>query len=550
MARTKLTLFTTIWLAIAAMLPGHPAAAAAGTPSVTLQTSKSAVNAGDEFTVTVQGNDLQDVYAYEVDLYYDPGLLSFKKGSETTSAVGFSTQAAVSQDGGTHVVFAHTKTGNTAGDSESLTLATFTFEALTNGSAELKLPAVKTVSSSLASSTIDTDSDAIVLIGPSGGSSSGSGGAPTAPVSPAAPDGVMTVGAEELKPDGSGKVTVSLAEGYTTLKLPADTAALLGNAPLYVTAGSAELEIPPGMFTQLTDQLTSGQRKDGTIALTVKTAADDTVKPGADAALASPVYTFALQWMAADGSVYELHQFNQPVTLRLRSDEDADSKLSAIYYFPDGGAPEYIGGVYEDGIFTAPITHFSAYAVMEIDKTFFDVPEGYWASPAIKELYAKRIVTGTGDTTFEPLRTVTRAEFTALLVRALGLTDKAALKFGDVPAGAWYAQDVAAAVQAGIVQGVSGAKFAPGAAISREEMVTMAMRGYEAAKGKPAEAAVPASYKDEASISSWAIAYVKEATGLGLVKGRTSAAFVPHGTANRAEAAQLIDNMIHKLNDK
>ncbi|WP_156934252.1 S-layer homology domain-containing protein, partial [Paenibacillus zanthoxyli] len=55
-------------------------------------------------------------------------------------------------------------------------------------------------------------------------------------------------------------------------------------------------------------------------------------------------------------------------------------------------------------------------------------------------------------------------------------------------------------------------------------------------------------FKDQAAISAWARDAAGKAAGLGLMKGRSAAAFVPQGTATRAEAAQAIANLLNAGN--
>ncbi|QWU17061.1 S-layer homology domain-containing protein [Paenibacillus sophorae] len=176
--------------------------------------------------------------------------------------------------------------------------------------------------------------------------------------------------------------------------------------------------------------------------------------------------------------------------------------------------------------------------------SFKDVPAGYWAASAIQDLVSKQILNGTSAATFEPKRSVTRAEFTAMLVRALQLTESGNVAFKDVKAGDWYADSVAAAVKAGIVQGSSTATFGGKSNITREEMVTMLMRGYAKLHGA-ASANPGASFKDESKISPWALAYVRQAVSLNLVGGREANTFQPRGITTRAEAAVAIYNLLN-----
>jgi len=52
------------------------------------------------------------------------------------------------------------------------------------------------------------------------------------------------------------------------------------------------------------------------------------------------------------------------------------------------------------------------------------------------------LIRGYEDDSFKPDNNMTRAEFVAVLNRALGLTDKTVVVFSDVSANAWYADDV------------------------------------------------------------------------------------------------------------
>lgn len=60
--------------------------------------------------------------------------------------------------------------------------------------------------------------------------------------------------------------------------------------------------------------------------------------------------------------------------------------------------------------------------------------------------------------------------------------------FDDVAAGQWYAQAIAAAAEAGIVNGIDAANFAPDAEIKRQEMAAMIVRAYEYATGSKVNA--------------------------------------------------------------
>jgi hypothetical protein len=67
------------------------------------------------------------------------------------------------------------------------------------------------------------------------------------------------------------------------------------------------------------------------------------------------------------------------------------------------------------------------------------------------------------------MQSVTRAEFTALIVRALGLEATKEAGFQEVDSSEWYTEDVAAAYAAGIVSGRNSDVFAPLGETTRAE---------------------------------------------------------------------------------
>ncbi|MFB0919951.1 MAG: S-layer homology domain-containing protein, partial [Oscillospiraceae bacterium] len=69
----------------------------------------------------------------------------------------------------------------------------------------------------------------------------------------------------------------------------------------------------------------------------------------------------------------------------------------------------------------------------------------------IKELASRGIIGGYEDGTFKPGNTMTRAEFAAIIVRALGLMPKTSNIFSDIANSSWYAPYVGTANAYGIV---------------------------------------------------------------------------------------------------
>lgn len=180
-----------------------------------------------------------------------------------------------------------------------------------------------------------------------------------------------------------------------------------------------------------------------------------------------------------------------------------------------------------------------------------DLPAGHWAWTAIYGLTDRGIVGGIREGEFAPENAVSRAEFAVLLGRALQLTPAGRPSaFADVPASAWYAAELAAAAEAGLIEGAGGGRFEPSAPVTREQMAVMlvrarAVKGASApANGAPAASTGGGGYRDAGRISSWARSAIEEARLAGLMSGKAGGLFDPQGRASRAEAAQAVYNWI------
>lgn len=122
-------------------------------------------------------------------------------------------------------------------------------------------------------------------------------------------------------------------------------------------------------------------------------------------------------------------------------------------------------------------------------RTFRDTADSPYAA-AISKLAAYRIVSGSGDGTFRPGDTLTRAEFCALLAQALHDGRQGDTGFADVPADAWYAPSLNALTAMGLISGYGDGLFHPDDPMDHQQFLTimgrlaeyLSMNFYEAAK--------------------------------------------------------------------
>ncbi|MBP1992260.1 S-layer homology domain-containing protein [Paenibacillus eucommiae] len=185
-----------------------------------------------------------------------------------------------------------------------------------------------------------------------------------------------------------------------------------------------------------------------------------------------------------------------------------------------------------------------------VSKTFVDLV-GHWAKEDIEQLASMGIIEGMDDKHFVPEAKVTRAQFAAMITRALNL--KAAViesPFTDVLPNSWYVGVVSGAYSAGIIKGITDNSFAPEQPITREEMTVMLVRAGKYMSGETFKEIVSADsmvFVDVQHISEWAIKEVEIAVRVGIMNGRTGNKFVPQDRATRAEAAVVVKRLLSVL---
>ncbi|MDK2806158.1 MAG: endo,4-beta-xylanase [Thermoanaerobacterium sp.] len=241
----------------------------------------------------------------------------------------------------------------------------------------------------------------------------------------------------------------------------------------------------------------------------------------------------------------------KPVEVTLNISKANDPRKVAVYYYnPTTNQWEYVGGKVDvsSGTITFNATHFSQYAALEYDKTFNDIKDN-WAKDVIEVLASRHIIEGMTDTQYEPNKAVTRAEFTAMILRLLNIKEEPySGEFSDVKSGDWYSNAIEAAYKAGIIEG-DGKNARPNDSITREEMTAIAMRAYEMLTSYKEEDIGNTTFNDDKDISDWARNVVANAAKLGIVNGEPNNVFAPKGMATRAEAAAIIYGLLNKTNN-
>ncbi len=107
--------------------------------------------------------------------------------------------------------------------------------------------------------------------------------------------------------------------------------------------------------------------------------------------------------------------------------------------------------------------------------TSFPDTQNYWAQPFIHNLAERNIVTGYPDNTFRPEQPVGRDEFAAILRQAFSQPSERRIASGsvykDIPQGYWAAPAIEESYEMGFMKGYPGGEFRPNQSISRVEVL-------------------------------------------------------------------------------
>lgn len=374
-------------------------------------------------------------------------------------------------------------------------------------------------------------------------------------------DPVMTITQDNFQNGSPNQVSISVPEGKHQVRLPLQLAGLLKGRELELVKGSATLTIDSKVLQPLIDQLKPELRNGAELSLRmepVKEATGSQQLKGEQGLSAKFIsgesWSFELSLITGDGREMKAGTFDGAVTLSFSYSAEANlqKSLLGIYMLNEQTNKwEYVGGKNDEKAnqISVDLAHFSKYALLEYDKSFNDVNSSHWVYEPLKVLSAKQIVNGQTAALFAPDKSITRAEFTVLLVRLLGLKEQGASSFKDAAEGTWFSSAVNAAFNAGIVKGVSADRFAPLTNITREEMAVMLANAYAyQAKTKPEEINVELVYVDKANISAWAENAVSIVSSHGMMKGKGDHRFVPSEHTTRAESVQAIYNLLNILN--
>ena len=281
---------------------------------------------------------------------------------------------------------------------------------------------------------------------------------------------------------------------------------------------------------------------------------EDTANKGNYQLVVKPV-EFTITCTSGDKTV-DVSKFNGYVerTVAIPDGIDPSKITTGIVLNADGTfshVPTQIVNI--DGKYFAKINSLtnSTYSVIWNPIEFNDVVN-YWAQAAINDMGSRMVVTGVGNGAYEPTRSITRAEFAAIVVRAMGLQKGTTeSSFSDVSTTDWFNGYVDTATAYSLITGYDSISYGPSDTITREQAMAILARamkftGLSVNLTDSEMNDLISKYSDGASVSDYAKASVAACLKTGVVNGTTATTISPKDYVTRAEVAVMVQRLLQK----
>ena len=212
-----------------------------------------------------------------------------------------------------------------------------------------------------------------------------------------------------------------------------------------------------------------------------------------------------------------------------------------------GGGSSGGGGGSSSGSASTSVSVSTELTKPEVDAPVVNMPAftdmtGHWSKDAVDTLVKKGILSGKSEGKFCPEDMVTREEFVTMIVKAFDLKAETEYEFSDVSKDRWSYEFISTASKLQIVMGSNG-MFRPSDNITRQDMAVIIYRTLQYLGYEPTRGNVDVLFSDYDKISDYAKNSVTMLYYSNLISG-DGENFNPHSNAKRAEAAQMIYNVL------
>jgi hypothetical protein len=562
---------------------------AAPASSFEITTGLTSIDEGDSFTVTVTGKDIQDLHAYELNFTYDKAKLEFVNA--VSKLEGF--KLSLTPEEG-KITFALAKLGDQSPESGEAELCTLTFRGKAAGKAQITLSSVKLMDEILASTDYNVNKAIEVSIKKSETPDYTSPEPTTTPATPTptptpTPIPAVTVTQDDNTITFSTQISATVDEetGIASARIKMDTvlALIYGTNEMKDSAQktfieiemekpegteAAELEIPGEAIRQISENTDAGlvvETGIGTMTFNTETLGFiNSVAAGEDIIIGMQKVDNTklpedIQKTVGERPIFDLTvksgetiisdfgggkvEIIIPYTLQAGEDEDA----VIIYYIDESGNLKVVRGRYDSRIkavkFT--VTHFSKFMIGYNEVSFIDVAANAWYKKAVGFMAARGVTRGVGEGRFAPDYNVTRADFLIMIMRAYNIEPDETVTDNFVDAGdKYYTPYLGTAKRMGLVLGIGDNKYAPEENITRQDMFVILYRILDKLNELPVSKSERSfeSFNDTYKVADYAKEAMKLFVETGIVSGDGKNNLIPRDTSTRAQAAQVLYNLL------
>ncbi|HMM05421.1 MAG TPA: S-layer homology domain-containing protein [Clostridiales bacterium] len=265
-------------------------------------------------------------------------------------------------------------------------------------------------------------------------------------------------------------------------------------------------------------------------------------------------YTFTVQALGVYGGSYLDSEVSNPSAPYLHG----LNSHTVTFHLNGGtrtGGGELIQTVPNGGAATAPVVTRSGCTFIGWDKDFTNVTQNLtvtanWSCngggnipPNLNGTDHMKYVMGYSDGTVRPTAKITRAEVATMFYRLLTANRRDEIftadnNFSDVSRSLWYNKAVSSMAAGGYILGYPNGSFGGNKAITRAEVVAIAVRFMAAQSGTVNFNDVPGNY--------WANEYIATAVAYGWIEGYPDGTFRPDQPITRAETMAIINRMLNR----
>ncbi|MDF2985485.1 MAG: putative S-layer protein [Eubacterium sp.] len=254
------------------------------------------------------------------------------------------------------------------------------------------------------------------------------------------------------------------------------------------------------------------------------------------------------------GKDLEVKSFDSIVKKLLPVSENVDGRkvTTAVVIEPNGAirhVPTKV--VIREGKYFAEVSSLtnSVYSLVYNSRSYADTKK-HWAEEAINDLASRMVVNGVAKNLFNPNRDITRAEFAAIIVTALGLKPGAGTdSFSDVKAADWYAGYIETATEYKLISGYGNGRFGPKDKITREQAMSiigkaMSITGLKMELTSQESNELLAGFSDGSKAADYSKNSIAACVNSGIVSGRKGNFIAPKENITRAEVVIMVRNLL------